>query len=239
MQAWRCPTPSEPIDATVSLPGSKSLSARALLAAALADAPSQIEGLLESRDTALMRAALAAYAQKAATNNGDFFDVPTSHWAYDTVKWAVDRGITNGTSATSFSPNSTCTKAQILTFLWRAKGEPAAGNTNPFQDVPLSAYYYQPALWARNQGLVNGTLFQPNSPCTRAQTVYYLWQLAGSPNVSGTTNFQDVPGNATYAKAVQWAVQQKITDGTSFTTFSPLDTCTRAQIVTFLYRALK
>ena len=190
-------------------------------------------------DGALMRAALAAYAQKAATNNGDFFDVPTSHWAYDTVKWAVDRGITNGTSATSFSPNSTCTKAQILTFLWRAKGEPAAGNTNPFQDVPLSAYYYQPALWARNQGLVNGTLFQPNSPCTRAQTVYYLWQLAGSPNVSGTTNFQDVPGNATYAKAVQWAVQQKITDGTSFTTFSPLDTCTRAQIVTFLYRALK
>lgn len=142
-------------------------------------------------DGALMRAALAAYAQKAATNNGDFFDVPTSHWAYDTVKWAVDRGITNGTSATSFSPNSTCTKAQILTFLWRAKGEPAAGNTNPFQDVPLSAYYYQPALWARNQGLVNGTLFQPNSPCTRAQTVYYLWQLAGSPNVSGTTNFQD------------------------------------------------
>lgn len=175
----------------------------------------------------------------AATSNGDFFDVPTSHWAYDTVKWAVDRGITNGTSATGFSPNSTCTKAQILTFLWRAKGEPAAGNTNPFQDVPLSAYYYQPALWARNQGLVNGTLFQPNSPCTRAQTVYYLWQLAGSPNVSGTTNFQDVPGNATYAKAVQWAVQQKITDGTSFTTFSPLDTCTRAQIVTFLYRALK
>lgn len=155
------------------------------------------------------------------------------------MKWAVDRGITNGTSATSFSPNSTCTKAQILTFLWRAKGEPAAGNMNPFQDVPLSAYYYQPALWARNQGLVNGTLFQPNSPCTRAQTVYYLWQLAGSPNVSGTTNFQDVPGNATYAKAVQWAVQQKITDGTSFTTFSPLDTCTRAQIVTFLYRALK
>ena len=190
-------------------------------------------------DGALMRAALAAYAQKAATNNGDFFDVPTSHWAYDTVKWAVDRGITNGTSATSFSPNSTCTKAQILTFLWRAKGEPAAGNTNPFQDVPLSAYYYQPALWARNQGLATGTLFQPNSPCTRAQTVYYLWQLAGSPNVSGTTNFQDVPGNATYAKAVQWAVQQKITDGTSFTTFSPLDTCTRAQIVTFLYRALK
>ena len=86
---------------------------------------------------------------------------------------------------------------------------------------------------------MNGTLFQPNSPCTRAQTVYYLWQLAGSPNVSGTTNFQDVPSNATYAKAVQWAVQQKITDGTSFTTFSPLDTCTRAQIVTFLYRALK
>lgn len=190
-------------------------------------------------DAARMRAALAAYAQKAAAANGDFFDVPTSHWAYDTVKWAVDRNITNGTSATTFSPNDTCTKAQILTFLWRAKDEPAGDSTNRFQDVSSSAYYYRPALWAASQGLATGTLFQPNSPCTRAQTVYYLWQLAGSPAVSGTTSFRDVPSDATYAQAVQWAVQQKITDGTSPTTFAPLDTCTRAQIVTFLYRALQ
>ena len=191
-------------------------------------------------DGALMRAALAAYAQKAATNNGDFFDVPTSHWAYDTVKWAVDRGITNGTSATSFSPNSTCTKAQILTFLWRAKGEPAAGNTNPFQDVPLSAYYYQPALWARNQGLVNGTLFQPNSPCTRAQTVTFLWRSQGSPKAAGAENpFTDVSKDAYYYDAVLWAVEQGITNGTSAITFSPDATVTRGQTAAFLWRVAK
>lgn len=190
-------------------------------------------------DAARMRAALVSYAQKAAISTGDFFDVPTSHWAYQSVKWAIDNGITNGTSATTFSPDSTCTTAQILTFLWRAKGELAGGSTNPFQDVSSSDYYYQAALWAGSQGLVSGTLFQPDSPCTRAQTVYYLWQLAGAPAVSGTTNFRDVPSDAAYAQAIQWAVQQNITDGTSLTTFSPLTTCTRAQIVTFLYRALK
>ena len=121
---------------------------------------------------------------------------------------------------------------------------PAPGGTtqNPFVDVKQGDYYYDAVQWAVGKKITSGTsatTFTPDGICTRAQTVYYLWQLAGSPNVSGTTNFQDVPGNATYAKAVQWAVQQKITDGTSFTTFSPLDTCTRAQIVTFLYRALK
>ena len=104
-------------------------------------------------DGALLRAALAAYAQKAATNIGDFFDVPTSHWAYDTVKWAVVRGITNGTSATSCSPNSTCTKAQILTFLWRASGTPEIGTTSPFSDVSDAAYYSDEVMLKDEQGI--------------------------------------------------------------------------------------
>ena len=130
-------------------------------------------------DGALMRAALAAYAQKAATNNGDFFDVPTSHWAYDTVKWAVDRGITNGTSATSFSPNSTCTKAQILTFLWRAKGEPAAGNTNPFQESPsrptTTSPPCGPGTKAWPQALSSSRI--PPAPVPRRSIISGSWQV--------------------------------------------------------------
>lgn len=184
-----------------------------------------------------LRAALTAYARKAAAESGDFFDVPSSHWAYPSVRWAVEQGITNGTSATTFSPNTICTTAQILTFLWRANGQPAGNLANPFVDVSASDYYYQAALWAASRDLARGQWMEPNGPCTRAQTVYYLWQLAGSPMRSGQTKFRDVPADMAYAPAVQWAVEQGITDGTSETTFSPLSTCTRGQIVTFLYRA--
>lgn len=166
---------------------------------------------------------------------GGFTDVKTGDWFAEPVKWAVERGITTGTSVTTFSPNNTCTKAHILTFLWRAKGEPMPTVTNPFSDVKDRSYYYNAALWAYENGLVSGNSFKPDSLCTRAQTVTYQWKLAGSPAAPAAA-FTDVSSTADYAAAVAWAVEKEITTGTSATTFSPNDTCTRGQIVTFLYR---
>ena len=173
-----------------------------------------------------------------ATGNesGNFSDVRSSDYYAAPVKWAVGKNITNGTGDNKFSPNDTCTTAQILTFLWRADGEPAAASANPFSDVRQSDYYYQAALWAYQNGLVNGKMFNGGSPCTRAATVTYLWKLAGSP-ATGNRGFSDVPSGTAYAQAVSWAVQQGITNGSGENTFSPNDTCTRGQIVTFLYRA--
>lgn len=168
---------------------------------------------------------------------GSFSDVKTTDYFADPVKWAIDRNITAGTTNTTFSPNQTCTTAQILTFLWRAKGEPAPTVANPFSDVSTGDYYYKAALWAYENGLVSGSSFGGNSPCTRAQTVTYQWKLAGSP-AAPAANFSDVSASADYATAVAWAVQKGVTAGTSDTTFSPSDTCTRGQIVTFLYRDL-
>ena len=153
----------------------------------------------------------------------------------DAVEWAVDKGITSGTSATTFSPDTTCTTAQILTFLWRANGSPAASGGNPFSDVPADAYYYQAALWAGEKGLISGSVFNGDTPCTRAATVTYLWKLAGQPSV-GASGFTDVPAGSDYAQPVASAVEEGITTGTSATAFSPDTTCTRAQIMTFLYR---
>lgn len=168
-----------------------------------------------------------------------FIDVPESAYYYDAVYWAVDEGITNGTTATTFSPNNACTRAQMVTFLWRAAGEPEPETTvNPFTDVSESAYYYDAVLWAVDQGITNGTTattFSPDATVTRAQTVTFLWRSAGSPAVSGS-GFADVASDAYYAGAVAWAVSEGITNGTTATTFSPSSSCTRAQIVTFLYR---
>ena len=151
----------------------------------------------------------------------------------------MDEGITNGTTATTFSPNKACTRAQMVTFLWRAAGEPEPETTvNPFTDVAAGAYYYDAVLWAVEQGITNGTTattFSPNATVTRAQTVTFLWRSAGSPAVSGS-GFADVASDAYYAGAVAWAVSEGITNGTTTTTFSPGSSCTRAQIVTFLYR---
>ena len=166
---------------------------------------------------------------------GGFTDVSANAYYADAVLWAVENGITSGTSATTFSPNNICTTAQILTFLWRANGSPAASGGNPFTDVSASAYYYQAARWAREKGLISGSAFNGDTPCTRAATVTYLWKLAGQPS-AGASGFTDVPSSASYAQAVAWAVQEGITSGTSASTFSPNNTCTRAQIVTFLYR---
>lgn len=170
---------------------------------------------------------------------GGFNDVKSTDYFADAVLWAVEKNITSGTSKTTFSPNATCTKAQILTFLWRANGSPEPTISNPFTDIKAADYYYKAALWAAEKGLVSGSTFGANADCTRAMTVEYLWKAAGSPAPSGKASFTDVSANADYAQAVAWAVEKGITSGTSKTTFSPAATCTRGQIVTFLYRAMQ
>ena len=168
-----------------------------------------------------------------------FADVPTNAWFASAVQWAVERGITTGTSATTFSPDNTCTKAQIITFLWRAVGSPKIDGFNQFTDVKESDYFYHAALWASSKGMVSGNRFEPDALCTRSATVVYLWKNAGSPQASYEGNFTDVSWGTDYATAVAWAVSNGVTSGTSETTFSPNTTCTRGQIVTFLQRALK
>lgn len=170
---------------------------------------------------------------------GGFTDVKQSAYYADAVVWAVDQKITAGTSATTFSPSKTCSRAEILTFLWRAVGSPAATAANPFTDVKSSDYYYGAALWAAEKGMVTGSTFGGSTPCTRASTVTYLWQNSGSPSTDAVTSFTDVPSGAPYAQAVAWAVEKGVTSGTSANTFSPDSTCDRGQIVTFLMRALK
>ena len=169
-----------------------------------------------------------------------FSDVPHGTYYEDAVDWAVENDITAGTSDTEFSPNETCTRAQAVTFLWRANGQPDAAGNNPFADVSTSSYYNEAVQWAVANNITSGTspnAFEPDAPVTRAQVVTFLYRDAGSPSASGSTSFADVPTNAYYADAVRWAVSQGITAGTSATAFSPDESCTRAQIVTFLYRA--
>lgn len=167
---------------------------------------------------------------------GGFNDVLETDYFSDAVLWAVGNGITTGTGASTFSPDTTCTKAQILTFLWRANGSPVPTISNPFSDIPTGAYYADAAVWAYEKGLISGVTFSGDTPATRADTVTYLWKLAGSPDAS-PANFSDVPANAEYAEAVAWAVKEGITSGTSQTTFSPGAACNRSQIVTFLFRS--
>ncbi|MCI8476793.1 MAG: leucine-rich repeat protein [Oscillospiraceae bacterium] len=167
-----------------------------------------------------------------------FDDVPADAYYAKPIKWAVEKNITVGTSKTMFSPNATCTNAQILTFLWRANGSPEPTNENTFTDIKTTDFYYKAALWAAERGLVSGSTFGANTDCTRAMTVEYMWKAAGSPVPAGKSNFTDVSVNADYAQAVAWAVEQKITSGTGGGNFSPAATCTRGQIVTFLYRAM-
>ena len=172
-------------------------------------------------------------------NSTSFVDVPTNAYFADAVKWAVDKGITNGLSDTMFGPYESCTRAQIVTFLWRAAGSPEPKTASSFTDVPANAYYAKAVAWAVENGITNGmteTTFAPDATCTRAQSVTFLHRvLKGS--ASGSTNFTDVASDAFYADAVNWAVANNVTNGTSNTTFSPNADCTRAEIVTFLYRA--
>ena len=174
---------------------------------------------------------------------GVFVDVSTGSYYEDAVDWAVENGITKGTDDTHFSPDGICTRAQAVTFLWRAAGSPKPETrTMPFTDVPVGSYYYDAVLWAVENGITKGTsdtTFSPNMTCTRAQIVAFLWRSEKSP-AAGTANpFADVKADAYYADAVLWAVKENITKGTTSTTFSPNADCTRAQIVTFLWRCKK
>ena len=174
---------------------------------------------------------------------GVFVDVATGSYYEDAVDWAVENGITTGISASRFDPDGICTRAQAVTFLWRAAGSPAPrSRTMPFTDVPAGSYYYDAVLWAVENGITKGTsdtTFSPNMTCSRAQIVTFLWRSEKSP-AAGTANpFADVKSTAYYADAVLWAVKENITKGTTNTTFSPDADCTRAQIVTFLWRCKK
>ena len=172
-------------------------------------------------------------------DSNSFSDVPANAYFADAVEWAVNKGITNGLSDTMFGPYESCTRAQIVTFLWRAAGSPEPKTASSFTDVPASAYYAKAVAWAIENGITNGmteTMFAPNATCTRGQSVTFLYRaLKGT--ASGSTNFTDVKPDAFYADAVNWAVASGVTNGTSATTFSPNADCTRAEIVTFLYRA--
>lgn len=167
-----------------------------------------------------------------------FEDVADDAYYADAVKWAVEKAITAGTSDTTFSPDQTCTRAQILTFLWRAVGSPAAETENPFSDVTTDDYYYDAAIWAYEMGMVEGDAFEGNTPCTRASTVVYLWKNADAPEVQDMAAFEDVDENADYSMAVAWAVENEVTSGVSETEFAPDTICSRGQIVTFLKRAI-
>ena len=188
----------------------------------------------------LSDAGLAAIIGALGNGSLPFNDVTVRDYFYDAVKWAVDRGITSGTSRYTFSPDASCTRAQVVTFLWRAAGCPQpVSKVNPFTDVRADDYFYTAVLWAVENGITNGTsakTFSPDATVTRAQVVTFLWRANGQP-AAGNSGFADVSADKYYATAVAWAVFQRITTGTGFGVFSPDAACTRAQIVTFLYRA--
>ena len=172
--------------------------------------------------------------------NMSFTDVAAGSYCYDAVQWAVANGITNGTDATHFSPNAGCTRGQVVTFLWRAAGEPTVGGNVGFVDVAPGSYCYEAVKWAVANGITKGTdatHFSPNATCTRGQVVTFMYRAEGEQAVGGNVGFVDVAAGSYCYNAVQWAVANGITKGTDATHFSPNATCTRGQVVTFLYRA--
>jgi hypothetical protein len=170
-----------------------------------------------------------------------FEDVAEGTYYYDAVLWAVENGITEGTSDTTFSPDDPCTRAQAVTFLWRAAGSPEPTSTEmPYTDVSANAYYYKAVLWAVEEGITEGTsetTFSPDQTCTRAHIATFLWRANGQPDSDAENPFTDVASGAYYETAVAWAAENGITTGTTTTTFSPNNSCTRGHIVAFLYRA--
>lgn len=180
------------------------------------------------------------YAKWTEKSANPFADVSDSAYYHDAVLWAVKNGVTGGTSNTAFSPDMTCTRAQMAVFLWRAEGSPEPASTNcPFTDVSKDAYYYKAVLWAVEKGITAGTsttTFGSDDIVTRGQAVTFLWRAAGKPEAASVNPFTDVSKDVYFYDAVLWAVEQGITNGTSATSFSPSNSCTRAQIVTFLYR---
>ena len=172
---------------------------------------------------------------------GVFVDVAEGSYYEEAIDWAVEKGITNGVSSNMFAPNDPCTRAQIVTFLWRAAGSPAPKSMSSFTDVPADAFYAKAVAWAVENSITSGTgesKFSPNSTCTRAQAVTFLYRASGSPAVSGSAEFSDVATNAYYADAVAWAAKKGITTGIGGGLFGSDNDCTRGQIVTFLWRAM-
>ncbi|WP_418927258.1 S-layer homology domain-containing protein [Dysosmobacter sp.] len=175
----------------------------------------------------------------AEVKTAPFRDVPVDAYYYDAVKWAAEKGITTGRADGLFGSGRSCTRAQIITFLWRAAGSPAPKGTVSFADVSTGSYYAKAVAWAIENGITGGTgdgLFSPDAACTRAQSAAFLYRAAGSPAVGGNASFADVPADSYYAQAVSWAVENGITTGVGGGRFDPNATCTRAQIATFLYR---
>ena len=171
-----------------------------------------------------------------------FTDVTEDAYYFNPILWAVSKGITNGLSENTFGPDATCTRGQIVTFLWRAKGSPEPQMAfNPFSDVSSSDYFYKAVLWAVEKGITSGMgdgTFAPGAPCTRGQVATFLWRSQGQPSVNGENIFTDIAPGAYYYDAVLWAVENSITNGMGDGTFAPDAPCTRGQIVTFLYRAM-
>ena len=182
-------------------------------------------------------------SQPEQPSQNGFVDVKPGDYFYDAVNWAVDKGVTSGTSATTFSPDASCTRAQIVTFLWRASGSPEPKTvSNPFTDVAANAYYAKAVLWAVENGITKGTsatTFSPDASCTRAQGVTFLWRANGTPAASAAASFTDVAADAYYAPAVAWAAEKGVTGGVGNGLFAPNAVCTRAQIVSMLYRLSK
>nr|WP_325301849.1 S-layer homology domain-containing protein [uncultured Dysosmobacter sp.] len=186
-------------------------------------------------------------AFRAICQGSPFVDVAESAYYADAVKWAVENGVTGGTTAETFSPNASCTRAQMVTFLWRASGSPVVNHAMSFTDVPADAYYAEAVRWAVAQGITSGTTadtFSPNDTVTRAQAVTFIYRNVQAQGGGFTGSwmfpcpFTDVPADAYYFESVQWCAMKNITSGTTATAFSPSAPCTRAQIVTFLYRGL-
>ena len=178
-----------------------------------------------------------------ATRENPFVDVKEGDFFLDPVLWAVENGITTGMGENSdhFAPLLACNRAQVVTFLWRAMGQPVHTIENPFVDVKEGDFYYDAVLWALENGITTGidaTHFNPNGQCNRAQVVTFLWRAMGKPVSEAEVTFPDVPADEFYFDAVAWAVENGITTGLDNGTFGSLDVCNRAQVVTFLYRAL-
>jgi uncharacterized repeat protein (TIGR02543 family) len=198
--------------------------------------------LTKSVTSVKLTANTTVYAKWTKVSANSFTDIADGAYYYDAVLWAVEKGVTDGTTATTFAPDATCTRAQAVTFLWRASGSPEpASAKNAFTDVTADAYYYKAVLWAVEKGITKGTTdatFSPDATCSRGQIVTFQYRAAGSPATGAVNPFTDVSSDAYYLNAVLWAVEKGITKGTGNTTFSPDAVCTRAQIVTFLYRQL-
>lgn len=208
-------------------------------------APTETEPGMESRTCSRcgeseIRTSGFTWEEYLAQTDQLFSDVSHTDYFYDAVNWAVENGITMGTSDTVFNPYGTCTRGQAVTFLWRACGsEKATGAANPFMDVKKGSYCYDAVLWAYSNNITKGitdTLFEPDSCCDRGQIVTFLWRSAGEPTANDSGVFTDVGTSAYYYAPVKWAVENGITNGTSVTLFSPEAPCSRGQVVTFLYR---